>query len=290
MLFTSESISCLAHTAPMAEGIEEKTAITEEPSDENMMPPNDGGESPVMSDDDNSKETDPDGTNDFEQDSENDAATDTPIDSDTSDTEEQSAADDNAAQKEEVAVEEDEVPVEENRHPIGSISDNSVSANTLASFAKVPEVTDFVIVDEGGNVLDETQTVYLDQNKTRKFSVRPTPEDAFYDEVLWESDNPHVSVTDGTVALAPSADDSSENVSLTATVTAQIGEIRKTCKVEFLPLIEDVVIVDQDGDEVTETGLILEIGRPQKLSVKVLPEGASADVSTRWSTNENEFH
>lgn len=286
MLFTSESISCLAHTAPMAEGIEEKTAITEEPSDENMMPPNDGGESPVMSDDDNSKETDPDGTNDFEQDSENDAATDTPIDSDTSDTEEQSAADDNAAQKEEVAVEEDEVPVEENRHPIGSISDNSVSANTLASFAKVPEVTDFVIVDEGGNVLDETQTVYLDQNKTRKFSVRPTPEDAFYDEVLWESDNPHVSVTDGTVALAPSADDSSENVSLTATVTAQIGEIRKTCKVEFLPLIEDVVIVDQDGIEVPETGLTIEIGEQKKLSVKVLPEGASADVSTRWSTND----
>lgn len=327
MLFTSESMSCLAYAAPMAEeavtlssneeependissddeavstetpdketetpdmqdeapDIEEKTPVTEKPSDENVTPPNDGEEPPVVSDGDNSKETDPDGTNDSEQDSENDAATDTPIDSDTSDTEEPPAADDNDAKKEEVPVEEDDVPVEESRHPSDSISDNSVSANTLASSAKVPEVTDFVIVDEGGNVLDETQTVYLDQNKTRKFSVRPTPEDAFYDEVLWESDNPRVSVTDGTVALAPSADDSSENVSLTATVTAQIGEIRKTCKVEFLPLIEDVVIVDQDGNEVPETGLTIETGEQKKLSVKVLPEGASADVSTSWKSD-----
>ncbi|MDE5937844.1 MAG: chitobiase/beta-hexosaminidase C-terminal domain-containing protein [Lachnospiraceae bacterium] len=332
MLFTSESMSCLAYAAPMAEEAvtlssneaependissddeavstetpdketetpdmrdeapdsEEETPVTEKPSDENVTPPNDGEEPPVVSDGDNSKETDPDGTNDSEQDSENDAATDTPIDSDTSDTEEPPTADDNDAKKEEVPVEEDDVPVEESRHPSDSISDNSVSANTLASSAKVPEVTDFVIVDEGGNVLDETQTVYLDQNKTRKFSVRPTPEDAFYDEVLWESDNPRVSVTDGTVALAPSADDSSENVSLTATVTAQIGEIRKTCKVEFLPLIEDVVIVDQDGNEVPETGLTIEMGEQKKLSVKVLPEGASADVSTRWSTNNSDLY
>lgn len=317
MLFTSESMSYIACAAPLSikaaslhaeepegsmdapsaetaetPGIqgdsgEEESTVTVKPVDETVTVPGDEEKKPTSSDNEDTEETDDDPA-DQNPGSENEdsPAPDTPEDYDAPEADESPTDDGSGSEKEEDPVTEEQMPVEEDKEPSGSVSDDSISTNTLESLTPGAELTDFVIVDEGGNVLDETQTVYLDQDKTRKFSVRPTPEDAVYSEVLWASDNSRVSVTDGTVALLPAPDDSVENVSLTATITAQIGEIKKTCKVEFLPLIEDVVIVDQDGNEVTEDGLTIEIGEQKKLSVKVLPEGASADVYTRWSSDD----
>lgn len=264
---------------------EDETTITDGPADGTVTPPGGDEEPPTTSDGNDSSEANPDDPADTDPgtEQEEDPAPDMPGNSEIPETED--AADDDGSEKEDTPVEEAETPVEEEKQPIGSVSDNTVSANTLETLVTASELTDFVIVDEGGNVLDETQTVYLDQNKTRKLSVKPTPEDAVYTEVVWDCDNPRVSVIDGTLSLMPATDDSAENVSLTATIGARIGEIRKTCKVEFLPLIEDVVIVDQDGNEVPETGFTLEVGQSKKLSVKVLPEGASADVSTRWKSS-----
>mgnify|MGYP001110260713 FL=1 len=63
-------------------------------------------------------------------------------------------------------------------------SETSVSANTMSLITPKPEVTDFVIVDEGGKILDLSRPFYLDRNQPRNLSVRPTPQYAFYDEVL----------------------------------------------------------------------------------------------------------
>lgn len=315
MLFTSESMSYIACAAPLgieaalhaeeAESSKEAPSAeasetpdiqedsgeeesTDTPVNETVTPPGDEEKPPVSSDDEDAEKSEDDDPADQIPGSENEDAPvpETPGDSDAPEAEEPETPDESVSEKEDAAAEEEQTPDEEDRQPIGSISDNSVSTNTLESLATGSELTDFVIVDEGGHVLDETQTVYLDQDKTRKLSVRTTPEDAVYSEVFWISDNSRVSVTDGTVALLPAPDDSVENVSLTATITARIGESTKTCKVEFLPLAEDVVIVDQDGNEVTEDGLTIEIGEHKKLSVKVLPEGASAEVSTFWDSDD----
>lgn len=251
--------------------------VSEDSSGESVTPSDDEEQPPVNGDADDITTTDPDQQETSETEEEYDTTTGSPEDTDIPEPEIPSVSENNDVEEEE--------SVDQNEQPVDSVSDNTVSANTLGTLVTASELTDFVIVDEGGNVLDETQTIYLDQDKTRKLSVRPTPEDAVYSDVLWTSDNSRVSVTNGTVALVPAADDSVENVSLTATITAQIGEISKTCKVEFLPLVEDVVIVDQDGNEVPETGLTIEMGEQKKLSVKVLPEGASADVSTLWRSD-----
>jgi len=309
MLFTSESMSYIACAAPLSikaaslhaeepegsmdapsaetaetPGIqgdsgEEESTVTVKPVDETVTVPGDEEKKPTSSDNEDTEETDDDPA-DQNPGSENEdsPAPDTPEDYDAPEADESPTDDGSGSEKEEDPVTEEQMPVEEDKEPSGSVSDDSISTNTLESLTPGAELTDFVIVDEGGNVLDETQTVYLDQDKTRKFSVRPTPEDAVYSEVLWASDNSRVSVTDGTVALLPAPDDSVENVSLTATITAQIGEIKKTCKVEFLPLIEDVVIVDQDGNEVTEDGLTIGAG------LEDLGKGLRSQVGTMYGT------
>lgn len=316
MLFTSETMSYIVCAAPLGieaaslyaeesedfreapsaetadtpsiqeDSGEEESTVTDEPVNETVMPPGEEEKEPTSSDNEDTEETDDDSADQIPgSENEDSPAQEAPEDSDIPEAEESPTDDGNGSEKEEEPVTEEQMPVEENKQPISSVSDDSISTNTLETMTTESTLTDFVIVDEGGNLLDETQTVYLDQDKTRKFSVRPTPEDAVYSEVLWASDNSRVSVTDGTVALLPEVDDSGENVSLKATITAQIGEIKKTCKVEFLPLVEDVVIMDQGGDEVTEAGLTIETGEQKKLSVKVLPEGASADVFTCWESD-----
>ena len=169
-------------------------------------------------------------------------------------------------------------------------SETSVSANTMSLITPKPEVTDFVIVDEGGKILDLSRPFYLDRNQPRNLSVRPTPQYAFYDEVIWSSDNPLVSVTDGNIAVAPEAEDSSENNSSSAAITVRIGEIIKTCKVEILPLPEDVIIVDQNGNAVPESGIIIEPGEEIKLGVKLVPESIMMDSDITWQTNANTIY
>lgn len=133
-------------------------------------------------------------------------------------------------------------------------------------------MTDFAIVDEGGNLLDETRILYIEETSYRQLHVRLTPEDAVADEVLWSSDNTRISVTDGKVTLKPA--EASDSGVVAGIVSAQIGEITRTCKVEFQPLMQGIVIVDQNGVAIPEYGISILPGQRKKLGVKIQPEGA----------------
>lgn len=257
MLFTSENMSFSAYAAP-AVGEEDPVTISIEDSENNISPEE---ESALMETSDENAET-PD-IQDESPDTEKEAEL-------TTDPSEDTVAPPGGME---------EPPVE-----------NSVSTNTMSLITPAPEVTDFVIVDEGGNILDISKPFYLDRNQTRSLSVRPIPKYAFYDEVIWSSDNPLVSVTDGMIAVASEAEDSSANNSSSATITVRIGEIIKTCKVEILPLPEDVIIVDQNGNAVPESGIIIEPGQEIKLGVKLVPESIMRDSDITWHTNDDTIY
>lgn len=264
MLFTSESMSFLTYAAP-AEILSETET---EPVDE-QSPENPDGTETEITEEDNFNNTD--------------VETETPKDEDSGNTETEQLKDENPAETE------IEVPDEDNTDelPAESTPEISVSANSTEPFAEdIPDMTDFSIVDEGGNILTEAEIVYIEEGSSRKFHVELTPENAVVEDVTWTSSNnkivlEKISKTEAKVALA--ADVSLTN-SETAIVTGQIGTITRNCKVEFLPLMKDIVIVDQSGVPVPESGITILPGQQKKLGVRITPEGAIVDgQQPRWT-------
>lgn len=163
----------------------------------------------------------------------------------------------------------EEVPV------IDTVSDNSLSSNNLMSLEEeTPAMTDFAIVDEGGNLLDETRILYIEETSYRQLHVKLTPENAVADTIIWSSDNARILVTDGKVSLKPSETETVESNVVTGIVSARIGELIKTCKVEFQPLMKDIIIVNQNGVAIPESGITILPGQQKKLGIKIQPEGA----------------
>lgn len=267
MLFTSESMSFLTYAAPAEILSETETDPVEEQSPENP----DGTETEIT-EEDNSNNTDMETETPKDENPGNtDAETEQPKDENPTETEIEVPDEDNT----------DELPAE-------STPEISVSTNSAEPLAEdIPDMTDFSIVDEGGNILTEAEIVYIEEGSGRKFHVELTPENAVAEEVTWTSSNKKIvletlSKTEAKVALA--ADVVSLADSETATVSAQIGEITRTCKVEFLPLMKDIVIVDQNGVAVPETGITILPGQQKKLGVKITPEGAVVDgQQPRWT-------
>lgn len=172
---------------------------------------------------------------------------------------------------------------EEDNLPVDTVSDNSLSKNDLMSLEEeAPAMTDFAIVDEGGNPLDETKILYIVENSYRQLHVKLTPENATADEVIWSSDNARISVTDGKVTLEPA--EASDSGVVTGIVSAQIGELIRTCKVEFQPLMKEIIIVDQNGAAIPESGMTILPGQQKKLGVKIQPEGAVIEGQQTYFT------
>ncbi len=172
---------------------------------------------------------------------------------------------------------------------IDTVSDNSLSTNDLMSLEEeTPAMTDFSIVDEGGNLLDETKILYIQENAYRQLHVKLTPENAVADTVIWSSDNARILVTDGKVTLQPS--ESSDSSVVSGIVSAKIGELTRSCKVEFQPLMKEIIIVDHNGTAVSESGITILPGQQKNLGVKILPEGAVAEnIRPQFRLNDTKY-
>lgn len=193
-------------------------------------------------------------------------------DQETSNPEEEPSPSEDQNNDEDETKEPEKQPEEDNL-PVDTVSDNSLSKNDLMSLEEeAPAMTDFAIVDEGGNPLDETKILYIVENSYRQLHVKLTPENATADEVIWSSDNARISVTDGKVTLEPA--EASDSGVVTGIVSARIGAITRSCKVEFQPLMQGIIIVDQNGVAVPESGISILPGQRKKLGVKIQPEGA----------------
>lgn len=203
-------------------------------------------------------------------------------DQETSDPEEEPSLSEDQNNDEDETKEPEKQPEEDNL-PVDAVSDNSLSKNDLMSLEEeAPAMTDFAIVDEGGNPLDETKILYIVENSYRQLHVKLTPENATADEVIWSSDNARISVTDGKVTLEPA--EASDSGVVTGIVSAQIGELIRTCKVEFQPLMKEIIIVDQNGAAIPESGMTILPGQQKKLGVKIQPEGAVIEGQQTYFT------
>lgn len=302
ILFTSESMSCLAFAAP-AEDITPSLAISEaesgsdNPSGTEQAPAEDS-EKPAFSDEaaDGSENLEENG---IPSDEENPAPSDTDdgISEDDGEQDPVNPVSENPGETdpENPDGKEPEIPgdqeIEKPKDELitETVSDNSLSANTLMSLEEeAPPMEDFAIVDEGGNLLDETKILYIEETSYRQLHVRLTPENAVADEVIWSSDNARILVTDGKVSLKPA--EASDSGVVAGTVSAQIGEIKKNCKVEFQPLMQGIVIVDQNGAAIPESGISILPGQQKKLGVKIQPEGAVAEnQQTTFSLDSTQY-
>lgn len=191
--------------------------------------------------------------------------------------------------KEPEKPEETEDSAEKEKPPVDTVSDNSVSTNDLMTLEEdAPAMEDFAIVDEGGNLLDETRILYIEETSYRQLHVKLTPENAVAGEVIWSSDNARISVTDGKVTMKPA--EASDGGLVTGIVSAKIGEITRTCKVEFQPVMQGIVIVDQNGSAVSESGISILPGQQKKLRVKIQPEGAVVEnQQTTFSLDNTQY-
>lgn len=286
MLFTSESMVTLAYTAPA-----EIFSETGNESVEEQNPEIPDESETAITEEDHSNETDPEAEpkDELPGDTETDQETEQPKEEEPGDIETEQPGDGNTNDTE------TEVPGEDNtdKLPAESTSEISVSENSTEPFAEnedAPEMTDFSIVDEGGNLLDETKILYIEENSYRQLHVKLTPENAVADEVKWSSDNARISVTDGKVTMIPTDTGTSDGGVISGNVSAQIGEITKTCKVEFQPLMKDIIIVDQNGVAVPDSGITIQPGQQKKLGVKISPEGAVVDgQQPRWTLKSTTY-
>lgn len=330
MLFTSENMSCLAYAAPAegdiyppphatitSESVESVTALEEPtPEDPSMgeeMPAGQEGSDPADNNDtptdgQNSEENLDDNNGDSNEGNPGEDEAGNPGDSNAGNTTETENPEEEPSPEEENPEEGTPGGEEETTLPDDSLLEDSVSSNSLMALEDdVPavEVTDFDIVDEGGNVVsakkDETEptTVYILQEKAtdanpklgkRKFSVKAAPEGAVAEEITWTVDNKKISVTDGITGGEVSLkSDALLTTSETATVTAQIGEISKTCKVMFLPKMTGFDIVDESGTVITDKEITITPGQQKKLGVKITPEGAVSISNLSWTVPTNRY-
>lgn len=301
ILFTSEGMSCLAFAAPLEDtvlppplAVNATEAESEEPSEEELILPEESEDSavpenPAAETEESEENTDPadtseENTEDNEQENPENPVPEEPESPVPEEPNEPLNPDlDNPENPDSENSEEDQIGEDETTEPkepsetekpsTDTISDNSLSANNLMTLEEEPpEMTDFAIVDEGGNLLDETKILYIQENAYRQLHVKLTPEEAVADDVIWSSDNARILVTDGKVTLK-SAEASDSGV-VAGNVSAQIGELIRTCKVEFQPLMKEIIIVDQNGVVIPESGITILPGQQKKLGVKILPEGA----------------
>lgn len=311
ILFTNEGMSCLAFAAPLedtvlppplvntaesgseelseeelklpedstdnntspVEGNDDNGAVednTESPSENEGTPSDDPEKAPDVANPDDTKGENPGDDSEEMPENPDDAIGDEEV---PENTDELPPSDDQTADKEEPEKPQPEQPSEEIAEPKNdTVSENTVSMNNLFALAEAPAMTDFEIVDEGGNPLDETKILYIQEDAYRQLHVKLTPEDAVADEVIWFSDNARILVTEGKVTLKPA--EASDSGVVTGSVSAKIGELTKTCKVEFQPLMKEIVIVNQNGEAVSESGITILSGQQKKVGVKIQPEGA----------------
>lgn len=177
--------------------------------------------------------------------------------------------------------------------PESSLSENSNTLYSSTLDENVP-MTDFQIVDEGGNVVDD-DTIRIKRDSTRKLSVQPMPDGAVVDsdKIIWTSDNENISVENGKIFLKNTAPEGSIAGKVTVSVvisegSADIGEsaaektVTKSCTVEFLADMTGFEIVDQDGNSVPEEGITIVSGQQKKLGIKMIPEGSVAETTQSW--------
>lgn len=301
ILFTSEGMSCLAFAEgtvlPPPLAISEAESGSDNPSGEEQTPAEDS-EKPAFSDgaadgSENSEENvissdeenpTPSDTDDgiSEDDGEQDPVNPVPENPGKTDPENPDGKEPEIPGDQEIEKPKDELITE-------TVSDNSLSANTLMSLEEeAPPMEDFAIVDEGGNLLDETKILYIEETSYRQLHVRLTPENAVADDVIWSSGNARISVTDGKVTLKQA--EASDGGVVTGIVSAKIGEITRTCKVEFQPVMQGIVIVDQNGAAIPESGISILPGQRKKLGVKIQPEGAVAEnQQTTFSLDSTQY-
>lgn len=273
ILFTSESMSCLAFAAPLEDMVFSPLAISaSESGSENPsgISANDGNRMPSDADDGISE-------NNVQQDPGN------PVPENPGETDPE-----NPDGKEDADLPEEDEAGEMLPEP--SLSENSAdSYNSVNSDENVPEMTGFQIVDEGGNVVDDN-TIRIKRGSTRQLSLLPLPEGAVVDpdKVSWTSDNGDVSVENGKISLKDTAAEGTVTGKVTASVAVG-GEaaetattLTKSCTVEFLPVMTDFEIVDQNGNAIPEEGITIVPGQQKKLGIKVLPEGAVAETKQSW--------
>lgn len=193
-----------------------------------------------------------------------------------------------------------EIEAPEDSQLTETVSDNTVTINSLPKAVTPVEVKDFDLVDEGGLLLSgktsdegrvEPETIYILQGDIRTFSVRlvdPDPADVDLDEVaevVWTSTNAKITVNakenvnGKAVVSAPEAVTSKES----AVITAKLGEVSRSCTVVFLPKVTDVAIVDAAGTPLPESGITIKPGEQKTLGVRISPDDAvSKNISASW--------
>lgn len=257
------------------EGSPEKDGTS---SDEETLPPSDTEEGTTGDDESDSEkpeETDPEESADVDSESPEED-----MDSETSD--------------------EQEIEKPDEELIAGTVSENTVSANSLPMAIAPIEVKDFDIVDEGGLLVSgkdsgetavKPQTVYIQRDATRTFTVRlidPAPETVDSDEieeVTWESDNPKISVVpkDGMNGKAVISTSEIITAQEKAEITATVSGVSRACSVVFLPKISKVAIVDAAGKPIPDSGLVIRPGEQKKVDVKITPADAvSNKMSIKW--------